>query len=411
MEIKPPQEQYTDEQFKIALRKPMTADINGTPLFTALLITDYLENGKGDKDEIKAYISDYSKAARGYLELLTDPKTDDAADIKQAADYLGFYSPSLFYLKGLDDKPKDRWGAYTRARRILGIKEKKQKPPPPDSLTVPSNIVTRANEQLRGLTVPALKTLDLIGHFYIEGQADRDGVITINTTDLANLLYNNPTAERVMAFKRDRGGIGQYIDELIGFAFHFKGLTQRGGMAVVDSFILHAGEGTKADIYNKLKIRLTKSYLKVLTGEYLNELDKKQRKGNGIFYSTLPQKLLTIDGRSETTYRIGRYLVYTYTALKKARQKNYNRIKTSTILNITTIEPSEYNRKYWTKKLKAPTEKALNSLLDLGILTAWSYSEPPSSYAKWLDTVIIYELNDKAKSHALPLKKTNFKKP
>lgn len=90
-----------------------------------------------------------------------------------------------------------------------------------------------------------------------------------------------------------------------------------------------------------------------------------------------PTKLLTVDERNPSTYRLGRKLSNHYCNFNNRKKGNYNSLSVKTLLewcpDIPTVEDVKTSRGSFNQKIQEPFEKALDSLESKGILSSWEY--------------------------------------
>lgn len=125
-----------------------------------------------------------------------------------------------------------------------------------------------------------------------------------------------------------------------------------------------------------------------------------------------PKQLLSIDGRNDNAYKIGKKLSNNfYMDCNRTQIKNPNKyriLKVKTLLKVTSLPSLEEASKSsgWVVRIKEPLEEALDELYRNGTLINWKYSgvkgaELPDyeattfrSFSEWANTNVFYDMND-----------------
>lgn len=93
-----------------------------------------------------------------------------------------------------------------------------------------------------------------------------------------------------------------------------------------------------------------------------------------------PTKLFTLDRRNPTPYYIGRKMIWHYNIDGNQIRGTNGRIGVKTLLGVSHLatydEVQQNDRGHWEARIKKPLEKALNTLIDHGILKSWRYTHP-----------------------------------
>lgn len=161
-----------------------------------------------------------------------------------------------------------------------------------------------------------------------------------------------------------------------------------------------------ADIRLVQSIGIQGGYINIRLGEdfarYLIECTINQ----------FPLVLLSIDERNGNAYSIGIKLQEHYSIIDNHIKRTEQLLKVKTLLGVTTlptIEKCKTSRMSWSERIKEPFEKALDTLVDQGLLERYDYCYPDSGgevlidkdskllledYTSWENTVVSFKLKN-----------------
>ena len=124
-----------------------------------------------------------------------------------------------------------------------------------------------------------------------------------------------------------------------------------------------------------------------------------------------PPELLSIDGRADNAYNIGKR-IYKHAFMEpNILNGNANRLSVKTLLketNLKTYEEILKSGQSWNERLKNPLDKAIDQLEEKGMIKNPEYRKPGgdrlsdhelefNNYNDWIDTVLYFDLPDKYK--------------
>ena len=128
------------------------------------------------------------------------------------------------------------------------------------------------------------------------------------------------------------------------------------------------------------------------------------------YVTQYPLALLTVDGRQRAAYYAGKKLAYHYGLRQNQKKGSQNCISVSKLLEAIPEIPSidvinKTDTGHWARRIRIPLERALNALIQKGVLTCWKYclsgkQEIPDfekysvSYAEFNKLYIHFELKD-----------------
>lgn len=123
-----------------------------------------------------------------------------------------------------------------------------------------------------------------------------------------------------------------------------------------------------------------------------------------------PRLLLSLDGKSQNSYRIGFKMASHSSNFNNIIRKSNNILKVNSLLNVTDlpeIERVKEQRGSWTRKIRDPFEKSLDKLIESGIISKWYYSKNKgkrmtpqerekarSRYDLWENSYIFFTMKD-----------------
>jgi len=121
-----------------------------------------------------------------------------------------------------------------------------------------------------------------------------------------------------------------------------------------------------------------------------------------------PEKLFSVDNRKANAYRIGQACAFHFYNTNNRKDGNFNKLKVSTLLaytNLPTIETvREEKHGTWRARIKEPLEKALNELVEKGVISEWERKPKTNSllsdenhkmtYEEWADSLIYFTCID-----------------
>ncbi len=138
--------------------------------------------------------------------------------------------------------------------------------------------------------------------------------------------------------------------------------------------------------------------------------------------------LLSLDERNSNSYCIGLKIVEQYSIINNEMKGTSELLKVKTLLGVTslpTIEKCKANRTSWVERIKEPFEKALEILIDQGVLEKWDYCYPSSGgevlldkdsallvedYTYWENTIVAFKLkNPLDRKEAVALRENRLK--
>lgn len=121
-----------------------------------------------------------------------------------------------------------------------------------------------------------------------------------------------------------------------------------------------------------------------------------------------PTALLGIDARNPNAYTLGLKMSEHFSNYNNQGKGTAQSLKVKTLLECTTlpdIETVRRNRNQWEDRIKEPLEEALETLVNVGVLTEWRYSKPKgeeltnkeatfASYEEWIKTLVYFTMKN-----------------
>ena len=94
------------------------------------------------------------------------------------------------------------------------------------------------------------------------------------------------------------------------------------------------------------------------------------------YVTQYPLALLTVDGRQRAAYYAGKKLAYHYGLRQNQKKGSQNCISVSKLLEAIPEIPSidvinKTDTGHWARRIRIPLERALNALIQKGVLTCW----------------------------------------
>ncbi len=125
-----------------------------------------------------------------------------------------------------------------------------------------------------------------------------------------------------------------------------------------------------------------------------------------------PEALFSVDNRKPNAYRIGQLLACQYYNKNNRKDGNFNKLRVQTLLAYTNLPTIETVRKErgstWRGRIKEPLEKALNELVEKGVISKWEFKKRTDSlfadvgggkmkFEEWADSLIYFTCKDDLK--------------
>ncbi|MDE6835203.1 MAG: hypothetical protein K2J39_13300 [Ruminococcus sp.] len=125
-----------------------------------------------------------------------------------------------------------------------------------------------------------------------------------------------------------------------------------------------------------------------------------------------PEALFSVDNRKPNAYRIGQLLACQYYNKNNKKDGNFNKLRVQTLLAYTNLPTIETVRKErgstWKGRIKEPLEKALNELVEKGVISKWEFKKKEDSlfadvgggkmkFEEWADSLIYFTCKDDPK--------------
>lgn len=158
----------------------------------------------------------------------------------------------------------------------------------------------------------------------------------------------------------------------------------------------NVGHG-KNDDYLSTRLISQKGFLNghikiVFTAEFAEYLHKRM-------LTQYPYALYTLDERNANAYKMGYKMSIYYMNDTNIRCGRNDRLKVQTLLSVCDLPDIDTvirHRNSWRDRIRKPFERALNHLVDCGLLRNWYYKEDNSfnDFIEWSKTTVTFELAD-----------------